>query len=212
MKYTSKSNLLEELKKLSYFDKELVYDLGKNEKTYNLKNTTINTYISRFLKHKEIISLKRGLYVTMDFYNKHRNDTSYLFYLSNILRSPSYISSWTALQYYNLATEVIHTMTAVTTKVTRSYKTKIGTFSYQSIKKDLFSDFSIIKNSDFEFFIATPAKALFDLLYFKTKQFKNTKLKDIDYLIEELRIDMAEMEETEKNKFYSMLKKYIKYE
>lgn len=212
MKYTSKDNLLEELKILPYFNKELIYDLGKNEKTHNLTDSTIDTYISRFLKHKDIISLKRGLYVTTDFYNKHRNDTSYLFYLSNILRSPSYISSWTALQYYNLATEIIHTITAVTTKVTRSYKTKIGAFSYQSIKKDLFSDFALIKNGDFEFFIATPAKALFDLLYFKTKQFKNIKLNDIDYLIEELRIDMAEMDENEKNKFYSMLKKHIKYE
>ena len=212
MKYTSKSNLLEELKKLPYFDKELICDLGENEKTYNLKKSSIDTYISRFFKHKEIISLKRGLYVTTDFYNKHRNDTSYLFYLSNILRTPSYISSWTALQYYNLATEIIHTITAVTTKVTRSYKTKIGAFSYQSIKKDLFSDFVLVKKDDFEFFIATPAKALFDLLYFKTRQFKNIKLNDIEYLIEELRIDMAEMDETEKNKFYSMIKKYIKYE
>ena len=212
MKYTSKSNLLEELKKLPYFNKDLIYDLGKNEKTYNLKDSTIDTYISRFLKHKDIISLKRELYVTTDFYDKHRNDTSYLFYLSNILRSPSYVTSWTALQYYNLATEIIHTVTAVTTKITRSYKTKIGAFSYQSIKKDLFSDFSLIKDNNFEFFIATPAKALFDLLYFKTKQFKNIKLNDIDYLIEELRIDITEMDETEKNKFYYMLKKYIKYE
>lgn len=212
MKYTSKTNLLEELKRFPHFNKELIYDLGKNEKTYNLKKSSVDTYISRFLKHKEIIPLKRGLYITTDFYNKHKNDTSYLFYLSNILRSPSYISSWTALQYYNLATEVIHTITAVTTKVTRSYKTKVAAFSYRSIKKDLFSDFSLIKNGDFEFFIATPAKALFDLLYFKTKQFKNIKIKNIDYLIEELRIDMAEMDETEKNKFYSMLKKYIKYE
>ena len=212
MKYTSKDNLLEELKTLPYFKKELIYDLGKNEKTHNLTDSTLDTYISRFLKHKDIISLKRGFYVTTNFYNKHRNDTSYLFYLSNILRSPSYITSWTALQYYNLATEVIHTITAVTTKVTRSYKTKIGAFSYQSIKKDFFSDFNLIKNGDFEFFIASPAKSLFDLLYFKTKQFKNIKFTDVDYLIEELRIDMAEMDENEKNKFYSMLKKYIKYE
>ena len=212
MKYTSKSNLLEELKKLPYFEKELIYDLGKNEKTYNLKKSSIDTYISRFLKHKEIVPLKRALYVTTDFYNKNKNNPSYLFYISNILKSPSYISSWTALQYYNLATEVIHTITAVSTKVTRSYKTKIGAFSYQSIKKELFSDFSLIKDGDFEFFIATPAKALFDLLYFKTRQFKNVNFKDIDYLIEELRIDMAEMDEIEKNKFYSIIKNHIKYE
>jgi len=207
MKRVAKANLLEELKSLTYFNKDRVLQLGKKKESYNLKNSTIDTYISRFLKEKEIISLKKGIYTTTDFYNKHRNDTSYLFYLSNILRKPSYISSWTALQYYNLATEIIHTITSVTPKITRNYKTKIGTFSYQSIKKDLFSDFILTKDK-FEFFIATPSKALFDLLYFKTRQFKGLKFKDIDLLIKELRIDLVEMDKKEREKFYSMVKKY----
>jgi len=204
----SKKNLLEELKILPYFNRERVFQLGKNEKNYNLKSSTIDTYISRFLKHKEIISLRRGLYVSTDFYNKNKNNTSYLFYLANIMRKPSYISSWTALQYYNLNTEIIHTVTSVTPKVTRSYKTKIGTFSYQSIKEDLFSDFSLVEGK-FNFFIASPPKALFDLLYFKTRQFKGLKLEDVDLLIEELRIDIGEMNEEEKKKFYLMIRKYI---
>jgi predicted transcriptional regulator of viral defense system len=211
MKYRAKNNLLEELKSLPYFNKNYVFQLGKDEKNYNLKNSTINTYISRFLKNKEIISLKRGVYVTTDFYNKHKGDTSYLFYLANILRKPSYVSSWTALQHYNLATEIIHTTTSVTTKVTRDYKTKIGTFSYQSVKENLFSDFSLVKG-DFEFFIATPAKALFDLLYFKTRQFRGVKFKNINLLIEELRININEMKKEEQNKFYSMVKNYMHYE
>jgi len=65
---------------------------------------------------------------------------------------------------------------------------------------------------DFEFFIATPAKALFDLLYFKTRQFRSIKFKDINLLIEELRIDIDEMDEAEQKKFYSMIKNYTHYE
>lgn len=225
MKYISKNNLLEELKSLSYFNKERIFQLGKDKKKYDLANSTINTYISRFLKHKEIIPFKRGAYVSTDFYNKNKGNISYFYFLANILRKPSYVSSWTALQYYNFTTEVIHTITSVTPKTTRSYKTKIGTFSYQSIKKNLFTDFILVKDTfsdysvsfsankgTFDFFIASPSKALFDLLYFKTKQFKGLKFKDIDLLIEELRIDISEMEKEEQNKFYSMVKNYMHYE
>lgn len=212
MKYASKKNLLASLKTLPYFDKGHIFQLGKDENTFNLTKNTINTYISRFLKNKEIISLKRGVYVSTDFYSAHKNNSSYMFYLANILRSPSYVSGWTALQYYNLATEVIHTVTSVTSKKTNMYKTKIGTFAYQSVQKKLFSDFTLITpatKDDFEFFIATPAKALFDLLYFKTRQFRGIQLKNIHALIEELRIDMSEMNREEYEKFYAMIKKYI---
>ena len=211
MKYGAKNNLLEELKSLPYFSKEDVFQLGKNEKNYNLKNSTIDTYISRFLKHKEIVPLKRGIYVTADFYNKNKGDISYLFYLANVLRTPSYVSSWTALQYYDLTTESIHTITSITPKVTRSYKTKMGNFTYQSIQKELFSNFSSVKGK-FDFFIASPPKALFDLLYSKTRQFRGVQLEDIKTLIKELRIDFDEMDKKEQEKFFSMIKSYISYE
>ncbi|MAG44851.1 hypothetical protein CL633_03100 [bacterium] len=209
MQYKAKHNLLEELKSLSYFNKEHIFQLGKDAKKYNLKKSTVDTYISRFIKNKEIIPLKRGVYITTDFYNKNKRNTSYLFYLANILRKPSYVSSWTALQYYNLATEIIHTVHSVTPKVTRDYKIKkVGAFSYQSVKKSLFSNFSLVKNN-FEFFIATPSKALFDLLYFKTRQFRSVKFKDINPMLEDLRIDIAEMDKTERKKFYLMIKNYM---
>ena len=200
----SKKNLLEQLKHLSYFSKNTVYQLGKQ---LGLKDSTVKTYISRFLRYKEIIKLKNGLYVTTDFFEKNKNDVSYSFYLANIIRTPSYVSSWTALQYYNLTTEAIYSVTSVTPKVTRDYQTKVGNFSYQSIKKELFSDFSLIKGK-FDFFIALPSKALFDLLYFRTNQFRSKSAKNIKVLIEELRIEIDEMDKNEQEKFYTMIKKY----
>ena len=201
-----KKNLLDQLKGMAHFSKDSLYQLGKQ---LGLADTTVNTYISRFLRHKEIIQLKRGLYVTTDFFGKNRPDVSYFFYLANIIRKPSYVSSWSALQYYNLTTEAIHGITSVTPKVTRTYKTKAGNFAYQSVKQDLFSGFSLAKGKTFGFFIASPAKALFDLLYFKTHQFRGVCVKDVKVLVEESRIDIAEMDKTERSKFYDSIKRHI---
>jgi predicted transcriptional regulator of viral defense system len=201
----SKKNLLEQLKMLSHFNKSTLYQLGGQ---LGLKEVTVDTYISRFLKYKEIIPLKNGLYISTDFFEKNRTDVSYSFYLANIIRMPSYVSSWAALQYYNLTTEAIYSVTSITPKVTREYQTKAGSFVYRSIKKDLFSDFYLAKGK-FDFYIASPSKALFDLLYFRTHQFRGVKLEMIKELIEELRIDIDEMDKTEQKNFYSMIKKFI---
>lgn len=201
----SKKNLLEQLKTLPYFNRNTVYQLGEQ---LGLKDSSINTYISRFLKYKEIFQFKNGLYVSTDFFEKNKSDISYSFYLANIIRTPSYISSWAALQYYNLATEVIHSITSITLKVTKEYQTKAGNFTYQSIKKNFFSDFFLVKGK-FDFYIASPSKALFDLLYFRTRQFKGLDLDNIKKIIEELRIDFDEMDKVEQKKFYSLINKNI---
>lgn len=201
----SKKNLLDQLKPLTYFRKGTVYQLGNQ---LGLKDSTVDTYISRFLKNREIHRLKNGLYVTANFFEANRNDISYSFYLANVLRSPSYVSSWAALQYHNLTTEAIHSVTSVTTKVTRNYQTKAGNFTYQSINKELFSDFILAKGK-FEVFVASPSKALFDLLYFRTNQFRGVPLEKINPLVEELRIDIDEMDEDEQLNFKLMIERYL---
>lgn len=218
----SKKNLLEQLKPLPHFSKDSLCQLGQQ---LGLADATVDTYISRFLKHKEILQLKKGVYVSIDFFNKNRGDISYSFYLANIIRTPSYVSSWSALQFYNLTTEAIYSISSITPKLTRTYKTKAGNFTYQSIKEDLFLDFYLKQGKSasltlpalstdgpplgFDFFIASPAKALFDLLYFKTHQFRGVRPKDVKVLVEELRIDIDEMDKNERSKFYTMIKKYL---
>lgn len=196
---------MEQLKTLPHFSKNTVRQLGMQ---LGLKEATVDTYISRSLSYREIYRLKNGLYVSADFFNKNKNDIAYSFYLANIIRTPSYISSWAALQYYNLTTEAIHSITSVTPKVTRSYQTKAGNFAYQSINKELFTDFSLV-HGKFDFFIASPSKALFDLLYFRTSQFRGLSAETIKLLIAELRIDIDEMSEEEQKKFNTKINKYL---
>ncbi|MEK7644161.1 MAG: hypothetical protein AAB390_02555 [Patescibacteria group bacterium] len=202
MKY--REILLEQLKKQPYFTKDAFFQLGEQ---FGLKNATMDSYISRSLKRKDIVHLKNGLYVSASFFDENKDDIAYSFYIANVLRQPSYISSWTALQYYNLITEIVYVTTSVTVKVTKTYRTKIGSFSYQSIKDEMFTDFHLIKGK-YDFFIASPAKALFDLLYFKTRRFNGMSLNDVKSLIASLRVDFDEIDENEQEKFFSMIKKY----
>ena len=204
MKY--REILIAQLKNIPYFNKKTIYQISEQ---YNLKTGTVDTYISRSLVRKELIQLKKGMYVTADYFNKNKNDISYTFYLANALRQPSYVSLWTTLQYYNLTTEAVHSVISVTPKITRNYQNKAGSFAYHSIKKTLFSDFSLIKGN-FNFFIATPAKALFDLIYFKTNQFRSIDLKQVELLIDDLRIDIDEMDKKERDNFYTTIKNHLK--
>lgn len=204
MKY--REILISQLKLLPFFSKETITSLGKQ---FDLKAATLDAYISRSLKRKDIFSLKNGIYVTADFYNQNAGDVSYTFYLANILREQSYVSSWSALQYYDLTAEAIGTVTSVTTKITRTYNNRAGSFAYQTINRDLFSGFKMV-NGQFNFFIATPAKALFDLLYFKTNQFAWFDIKKIDSMVSSLRVDIDEMDESERKLFYVLVKKYTR--
>lgn len=198
--------LLESLKRFPFFNKKMVVDLGV---AYLLKKNSIDVYISRYLQQNDIYKLKNGLYVTADFYNKNKEDISYLFYLANVSRTPSYISSWAALQYYGLVTEATYPITSVTLKVTRKQVNRLGVFMYQSISKKHFTEF-VSETGKFTFFIASPAKALFDLLYFRTKQFKNISFENISGMVDELRIDFDEMSKLEQDKFYRLIKAMVK--
>lgn len=211
MKY--REILLEHLKNMPFFQKKEIYTMAKQ---YFIKDATIDAYINRSLKLKDIIQLKKGLYITNDFYEKNISNISYKFYLANILRSPSYVSSWTALQYYDLTTEAIGGVISVSRKITRNFQNKVGSFVYHYIKEELFSGFDLKKEKflpparEFDFFIAAPSKALFDLIYFKTNQFRGIHFKEINKIIEELRIDIDEMSEEERKKFYKITKDFLK--
>lgn len=210
MKY--REIILEYLKNLPFFQKKEVYTIAKQ---YFIKDATIDAQINRSLALKEIIQFKKGFYTTTDFYEKNISNISYKFYLANVLRFPSYVSSWTALQYYDLTTEAIGSVISVSRKITRNFQNKAGSFVYHYIKEDLFSGFDLKKEKslpparEFDFFIATPSKALFDLIYFKTNQFRGVHFKEIDKIIEELRIDIEEMEGEEREKFYKITKDFL---
>lgn len=162
-----------------------------------LKKPSLYQKISRWLKKGEIIELKKGYYVTKEYKEKNISDPNYLFYLANILRYPSYVSSTYILHKYDILTEITYPITSVTTKTTRTYVNALGNFIYYSISPKLY------KGYDRQFFKTEPiyaaglAKALFDYLYLK---YAKRKIK-ADEIISRERLNLENFKKNDVKEF-----------
>jgi hypothetical protein len=85
--------------------------------------------------------------------------------------------------------EGVYVVTSVSTNKTKSFGTPLGTFDYHYLSRRRYAiGIDQQENSDGRFLIATPEKALVDLVYFKNKKLETARDMLID-LIEARRID-----------------------
>jgi len=172
-----------DIENLAYLSKTALANyLNKNPNT--LRNS-----ISYWLKNKSLIHLKRGFYVFKKFLEKRDNSLYYSRFLATKMIEPSYLSKESVLQDYQMLTDVVYAYTIVTTKKTNSITNKFGVFNYQSIKKGLFSGFSMKSYDGMEWYVASKAKALFDYIYFNQNKF--SKISEGELLV--LRLNLSIM-------------------
>jgi hypothetical protein len=178
----------------------------------NLGYKRINDKIVQ-LKNKAILTpLKSGLYVYNPLYNDKLLSKEII---ANLLLGPSYVSLDFALWFHELIPESVHEITSITTKRSKSFKTPYGVFSYTQIKKELFNIGLEIKASKSgNFIIASKEKALCDKVYFTKAIDLRSKKAMMEFLEDDLRIDMDELESCDINilEEYSKISKSKKIE
>ena len=143
--------------------------------------------ITQLLRSGDLIRIKKGLYI---FGPKQRHALVSLEVLANQIYGPSYVSCEYALAFYGLIPEHVVEVTSVTTKRQKKYETPIGRFSYAPLPTQLFSTgFTLFQIDDQQSsLIATPEKALADLLYIR--KIKINTISDMeDLLFDDLRLD-----------------------
>ncbi len=154
----------------------------------NYKNP--RSKLTKLLKNKELVRVKKGLYI---FGEDLRKRPYSLEVLANLIYGPSYISYEYALSYHNLIPEAVTKVTSATSKRIKNFKTTVGEFSYQYIPPTVFH--AGIKWEEIDewthFFLATKEKALADFIA-KLKPFQN-KEDLLEYLIEGMRIDREDL-------------------
>lgn len=158
----------------------------------NLAYKRINDKIVQ-LKNKSILTpLKSGLYV----YNPLCNNTLLSKeIIANILLGPSYVSLDFALWFHGLIPESVYKITSISTKRSKSFDTPYGVFSYMQIKKELFNIGLEIKTSkSCNFIIASKEKALCDKVYFTKDMDLRSQKAMREFLEDDLRVDMDELE------------------
>ncbi len=140
-----------------------------------------------------IIRLKKGLYVASE---EETGKPICRPLLANHIYGPSYVSFSTALRFYGLIPERVHTIQSVTTKHSRDFENKMGLFTYRNASDEYFHiGIRIIAENDLSFLMASPEKALCDIINF-SKGINLRFIKDVgDFLENDIRLDTEILQE-----------------
>jgi predicted transcriptional regulator of viral defense system len=129
-------------------------------KALGIRPASAKVTASRYVKQGLMIRIKRNLYVLREVWDAATKEEK--FSLVNLGQTPSYISLTTALEYYEITTQMQRDFfESVAIKRTKEIRVNGTAFRYARITGALYFGFK--KENDF--FIATPEKALLDAFY-----------------------------------------------
>jgi len=115
---------------------------------------------SRYVRQGLLVRVKRNIYMLREVWNAAGRDEKFL--LVNMGQTPSYISLMTALEYYEITTQLQRDyFESIAVKRTKEIHIDGSVFRYSKIAGNLYFGFK----KENEFFIATPEKALMDAFY-----------------------------------------------
>jgi predicted transcriptional regulator of viral defense system len=125
--------------------------------------TDVRRQLDRWVKSGRLLRLRRGVYAVAPPY---RVGAPHPFLVANHLRRPSYVSLQSALSHYGMIPEFVPVTTSVTTGRPEELDTPLGRFLFRHVKKTAFFGYTQTEISRGQpVFLASPEKALLDLLY-----------------------------------------------
>jgi predicted transcriptional regulator of viral defense system len=129
---------------------------------------TVRLQLSRWIRSGRIYQLRRGLYALAPPYQKVK---PHPFVVANLLQRASYVSLQSALAFHGLIPEIVYVTLSATTGRPERRETVLGIFEFRHIRRELLHGYNMmdLQNSQpgQQALVATPEKALLDLLYFQ---------------------------------------------
>ena len=163
------------------FNETVVKDLFPNESEGARKQL-----VHRTVSRGEVLRLKPGLFLLR---REYRRSELRPFVIAGLLHSPSHISLESALAHHNLIPEAVQQVSSVTALRSRSFVTPLGLYSFKRVPalQPRAGVEAVKLGSESWAFIATPLRALADMLYLnKTVSWTKDGLR---YVLESLRIE-----------------------
>ena len=123
----------------------------------------VRRQLSRWKKAGRVFQLRRGLYALAPPFQKVR---PHPFLVAGRLVRASYVSLQSALAHYDLIPEHVVVITSVTTARPARWDTPLGVYEFRHVKTALLRGYRLIELSPGQrAFVASPEKALLDLVY-----------------------------------------------
>lgn len=145
--------------------------------------------LNKAMKKNEITRLRRGMYVIA---HKYAPMTFSKFYLANCMELRSYVTAESALAYHGFIPEKVVTVTSIVPYGRqRQFVNPYGRFEYHVVPINTYEFFTGIERHEINkqaFFIASPLRALADLVYLNKYTWQG-----IDFLLESLRIEEKDL-------------------
>ena len=143
-------------------DDEPVFDTGVLL-SGNVDPPDVRRQLSRWASNGRLHRLRRDLYALAPPYQKVK---PHPFAIANRMVRASYVSLQSALAHYGLIPEYVPVTTSVTTGERRRWDTPLGSYEFRQIKRELFRGYQMVELAGRQrAFVATPEKALLDLVY-----------------------------------------------
>ncbi len=132
----------------------------------NANRRDIHRQLSRWTQAGKIYQLRRGLYGLAPPFQKVN---PHPFLVANRMLPASYVSLQSALAYYGMIPEYVPVTTSITTMRPNHWETPLGIFNFRHIQVDFFNGYRLEGIDERQqAFIASPEKALLDLIYLES--------------------------------------------
>jgi predicted transcriptional regulator of viral defense system len=119
--------------------------------------------LARWVSAGKVLQLRRGVYMLSAPYARR---AAHPFLVANTLHRASYVSLQSALSHYGMIPEYVPVTTSVTTGRPEEVSTSAGRYQFRHLAKSRFFGFREIELAPGQrALVATPCKALVDLLY-----------------------------------------------
>lgn len=182
---------------------ETLEQLGVIPVDYSVLRSLFSDYsfpqnkIANLEREGKIVRLKRGQYIVSDKISRELISPELI---ANHIYGPSYVSMESALRFYGLIPEQVFSLRSMTTNRSRRFTNSIGIFEYITVNERYYSigiKQQIVEDR-YTFLIASPEKALCDMIT-ATPRLKLQSVKAMQiYLEEDLRFDITRLEEFNK--------------
>jgi predicted transcriptional regulator of viral defense system len=135
----------------------------------NMPQITFFTTLARLTRQNVLRKLERDKYILTD-------STASSFQIGNFLYTPSYISLFTALNFYGVVSQFPYEISSITTKKPVTKIIDNVAYRYVRIKQSLFWGYELSEGV----LIAQPEKALLDALYLMSKGLVVVHIDELD--------------------------------
>lgn len=167
------------------------------DKTANSRQAMIKRAIGKGY----LIPMRRDLYLIKNTKKASLNT----FEIALIIYGPSYVSFESALSYHGWIPEAVRTVTCASVKRAKEFETPVGIFSYEHIPTKAFS-FGVEQHQQetlLTLFIASPLKALADIIYTRKRTWDS-----MEDLSEDLRIEIESLQKSDRKLLTELIENY----